>query len=595
MTAPTAPNAPASRPRSLPLLLLALGPLAACGPESPESNEPGTSDTPATNSTPASFEFVDVGAAANLDVVNVCGDERRWYIPESNGTGAAWLDYDGDGDMDLFVPNCGGMLYHEDGARLEIVRSASSRLYRNDGALKFTDVSEATGTKLNHWINALACGDADGDGDVDLYLACLGEDVYLENLGGRFEDATQRANLKNSEWGTGAAFADVDRDGDLDLYVSNYCQFDVNNPPAGGKRVEIEGVEVSWGPEGENKQGVNPGAADVFFLNRGDGTFEEATEAAGFGLDKALCSYACVFADVTGDGWPDLLVANDLQPSNLFVNQQNGRFVEEGLKRGFAFNSEGQPTSAMGLFVDDVDADGDLDVLRTNFDFEPNSLHLNQGEGFFIESAGPMGLAEASVERLSWGGGFFDADLDGDLDLLVANGHVFPQASEIGMNPWAQASQLFAASRDGAGKLSWSEVQEAGSGLALLRSARGVALGDPDDDGDLDALIMDIDHAPRLLENRTPRRGHFLTVTLVGKAPNTAALGARVSVHLKDRVLVREMRTTGGLYSANDPRLHFGLGRVDSIPKIEVRWPDGSLETFAQPVLNQFLTLRQAQ
>jgi len=569
---------------------LCLAILSSCAPK---ASAPATPKDAGSAPMPK-FLFEDVAPGAGIDVINVCGDPRRWYIPESNGTGAAWLDYDGDGDMDLFVPNCGGMLYHEDGARLEIVRSATSRLYRNEGGMKFTDVSEAAGAQRTDWINAVATGDVDGDGDVDLYLACLGDDVFLENMGGHFRDASQRANLKNPYWGTGASFADVDRDGDLDLYVSNYCLFDPAHPPAEGKRANFDGVEVAWGPEGENKQGINPGAPDLFFRNRGDGTFEESTEQAGFALEKDLCSYAAVFSDVSGDGWPDLLVANDLQPSNLFINRKDGSFKDEGLERGFSLNLEGKPTSAMGLMVADVDRDGDFDVLRTNFDFEPNSMHLNQGSGRFIESAGPLGLADPSVERLGWGGGFFDADLDGDLDLLVANGHVFPQATEIGMSPWEEQSQLFEASTDDGGQMHWTPV-DAGPGLALLRSARGVAIGDPDDDGDLDLLIMDIDHAPRLLENKSTRQGHFLGLKLVGQGSNTGALGARVRVFAGEAEWVQEARTSGGLYSAHDPRLHFGLGQVDSITRIEVLWPDGKTQTFPALALDQYHTLRQAE
>ena len=540
------------------------------------------------------FAFVDVAEAAGIDVVNVSGDPRRWYIPESNGCGAAWLDHDGDGDMDLFVANGAGMRYHDDGARLEIVHSASSRLYRNDGGLSFTDVTDETGAACSEWINAVATGDADGDGDTDLYLACLGRDVFLRNESGRFVDATEEAGLGNELWGAGAAFGDVDADGDLDLYVANYCLFDPDAPPAGGERAVYEGVEVAWGPEGENGQGINPGAPDRFFLNDGRGRFREATEAAGLRLEAALSSYACVFDDVDGDGDPDLLVANDLQPSNLFVNDGAGRFTEEAVQRGFAFDSEGAPTSAMGLFVEDVDGDGDSDVLRTNFDLEPNSLHINDGTGHFTERAGDFGLADASFDRLGWGGGFFDADLDGDLDLFVANGHVFPQAEEIGMHPWAQSSQLFEAVGHETLGVVWRDVtSEAGPGLAVPRSSRGVALGDPDDDGDLDALVIDIDDRPRLLENRSARKGRWISVRTVGPSGERDVYGAVVTVHTPARSWTRTVRTSNGLFSAHDPRLHFGLGDAKQIDRVEVRWPDGTHSMVEVPPFDQLLTIRQ--
>jgi hypothetical protein len=540
------------------------------------TNACGGSDVRADELDGSHIDFVDVAAEAGIDVVNVSGDERHWYIPESNGCGAAWLDHDGDGDLDLFVANGSGMTYHDDGARLEVVPLGTSRLYRNDGGLRFADVTEAAGAGRSEWINGVAAADADGDGDTDLYLTCFGDDVYLRNDGGRFVDATAESGLGNELWGTGAAFADVDLDGDLDLFVANYVLFDLDAPPDGGRRAVYEGVEVAWGPEGENQRGFNRGAPDRFFLNEGGGRFREATAAAGLELEQALCSYAAVFTDVNGDRWPDLLIANDLQPCNLFVNRKDGTFAEEAVERGFAFDADGAPTSAMGLMVGDVDDDGDVDVLRSNFDHEPNSLHLNDGRGRFRESAAVHGLAEASLDRLAWGGGFFDADLDGDLDLLVANGHVFPQAEAIGMNPWEQRTQLFEAIPDERRRVLWRDVTEvAGSGLEPLRSSRGVALGDPDDDGDLDALVVDLEDRPRLLENRSERRGRWIGLSLAGRPGNRDAFGALVTVHAGERTWTREAGVSQGLFSTHDPRLVFGLGDVDDVDRIEIRWPSG--------------------
>ena len=238
-------------------------------------------------------------------------------------------------------------------------------------------------------------------------------------------------------------------------------------------------MEVGWGPEGENQRGYNPGAPDVFFQNDGKGGFRDATQAAGFALPKPLCSYACVWSDVTDDGWPDLMVANDLQPANLFVNKGEGRFRDEAVERNFAFNAEGKPTSAMGLIVEDIDNDGDFDVLRTNFDLEPNCLHVNDGKGYFEDKAAAYGLAEPSLDKLGWGGAFFDADRDGDLDILVANGHVMPQAAEIGMSPWLQRTQLFEGLPHRKYTTVWLDATaDCGPGFETLRSARGVAIAD---------------------------------------------------------------------------------------------------------------------
>ncbi|MDP6540981.1 MAG: VCBS repeat-containing protein, partial [Planctomycetota bacterium] len=236
----------------------------------------------------ARFEFVDVAAEAGIDVVHRSGDPRRWYIPESNGCGAAWLDADGDGDLDLFVGNGSGVRYVDDGARLEVLHDATSRLYRNDGGLSFTDITEASGAGISSWINAVSVADVEGDGDPDLYLACFGPDVLLRNDGGVFTDVTEQAGLGCELWGAGASFADTDGDGDLDLYVANYVIFDPEHPPDGGRRQDFDGVEVGYGPEEENGRGFNPGAADVFYRGDGRGQFTEATAEAGLALEKDL-------------------------------------------------------------------------------------------------------------------------------------------------------------------------------------------------------------------------------------------------------------------------------------------------------------------
>jgi hypothetical protein len=387
-------------------------------------------------------------------------------------------------------------------------------------------------------------------------------------------------------------FGDANRDGHLDLYVANYVLFDPEHPPLEGKRHVIDGVEIGWGPEGENDQGLNPGAPDVFYYGDGEGGFREATDEAGLALEKGLCSYAAVFSDVDGDGWPDLLVANDLQPSNLFLNDGEGGFREVGIERGFAMNGEGRPTSAMGLTVEDFDRDGDFDVFRTNFDMETNSLHVNDGRGYFTDQTARHGLGEPSLDRLGWGAAFFDADCDGDLDLMVANGHVMPQAEQIGMSGWLQRSQLFEALPGPDGALTYRDVlPDPESGLAPLRSARGLALADVDDDGDVDALIVDLDGPPRLLENRSERRGAWLAVRTVGTKSNRDGFGAHITVIADGSTWVREMRSTQGLYSSHDPRLHFGLGAARAIERVEVRWPSGRVSVVESPDLNTLITV----
>jgi hypothetical protein len=414
------------------------------------------------------------------------------------------------------------------------------------------------------------------------------------------------SGLGNALWGAGAAFGDADGDGWLDLYVANYVLFDPEQPPNDGHRNVIDGVEVGLGPEAENGLGVNTGAADVYWRNDGTGRFVESTAAAGLELERPLCSYSVVFCDVDGDGWQDLLVANDMQPSNLFMNRGDGTFTEEGVPRGFAFDAGGRATSAMGLAVADVDGDGDMDVLRTNFDFEPNSLHLNDGQGHYTERAAACGLAGASTNMLGWGAAFLDADCDGDLDLLVANGHVYPQATEIGMSGWLMPSQFFEAIEATNGLPRWRDATaEAGKDLSTPRSARGLAVADMDDDGDPDVLIVDMDGPPRLLENRSARRGRWIRVRTIGRAGRAAqtrpgdsnrdGYGARVRVIADGRSWVREVRGTQGLYSSHDPRLLFGLGDVTSIEAVEVLWPGGRRSRIEAPPLDALLVVEEPE
>ncbi len=547
------------------------------------------------------IELVDVGRDAGIDLVNRSGDARRWYIPESNGCGAALLDYDTDGDLDVFVANGSSMRYRDDGRRLDVPHDGETRLYQNQGRMGFRDATAEAGARRHEWINGLATGDVDDDGDPDLYLACFDPDVLLWNAGGELEDRSESSGLGCALWGAAAAFGDADADGDLDLYVANYCLFDPEHPPLEGRRNVVDGVEVAWGPEEENRQGANAGAPDAFFLNDGRGHFSEATDKVGLALEKALCSYAVVFADVDMDGRQDLLVANDLQPSNLFHNKGNDadgrpRFAEEGAARGFAYDAAGAATGAMGLAVDDFDQDGDLDVFKTNFDFEANGLYVNDGTGRFADRAAQFGLAEPSKDRLGWGCGFLDVELDGDLDLLVANGHVYPQAARIGMSDWAQLSQLFEARRED-GRLTYVDATaRAGPGLAVPRSARGLALGDLDDDGDVDAVLVDIGERPRVLENRSERGdGRWVAVRTVGRVSNRDGYGALVQVFAGGRIWTRQVGTAQGLYGASDPRLHFGLGPVASIERIEVRWPSGLRSLVAAPPLDNLVTVHEPQ
>lgn len=542
---------------------------------------------------PVGWHFVESEQMGIREKV-VCGDPRRWYIPESNGSGAAWLDYDGDGDMDLFVGNGCNTKYA--GARPEIVRDTSSYLYRNDFSGVFVNIAKEAGITTTAWVNGVATGDVDNDGDPDLYLACFGGGVFYKNVNGKFNDVTAVAGLTDSKWGASAAFGDADNDGDLDLYVANYCEFNYNHPPKDGARNVIGGVEVAWGPEHENP-GINVGAPDAFFINDGNGKFKEALREAGLELAKPLCSYSVVFSDIDNDGKQDILVSNDGQPCNLFHNVGNGKFKEEGEARGFAFAENGKVTSAMGLAVEDFDFDGDFDVFRTNFETEANCLHVNDGKGYFTDRAAEFGLAAPSVEWLGWGCAFYDSDNDGNYEIVVANGHVYPQSQLIGMHPFLQPVQFYEI--DGAaaknGKFTYRDATKEANlyNTIPLSAARGVAVGDPDNDGMPDLAIVNIDAPVQFLKNHRAPAGDWVSVRLIGAVSNRDGYGAKITVRAGGKSRVREMRTSQGLYSSHDPRLHFGLGNIDNIDSIEVAWPSGIVQKLEKVHPNQFITIRE--
>ena len=557
---------------------VALAPPAVANPQDAES--------PSSN-----LEFVDRALDAGITVVNRCGADPRLFIPESNGAGAAWLDYDGDGDLDLYIVNGNGLEALDGGRRLRYVADATNRLYRNEGNWKFTDVTESAGVGDDGWGNGVAVADVDNDGDPDLYVANLGPDVlYLNQGDGTFRDVTHERGLGHAGWSTGGAFADVDRDGDLDLFVPCYVQFDPDQPPNGGEPMMVDGVAVGYGPEGENP-GINLGAPNVLYLNDGHGFFRDATAERGL-AGEALCSYAAVFVDVDGDGWDDLLVTNDLQPNSLYRNRGDGHFDELGHERGFAAGEDGTYQAGMGLAVADVDDDGTPDLYVTNFDFEPNNLYLNDGAGNLADAGGAAGLHDPSIDRLGWGCGFFDAELDGDLDLFVANGHVIRQCEQIGMNPWKMPNQVFVRDSD---ELAFVEASfPETSPLAVAESSRGVAFADVDRDGDIDLVVVDMDSRPQVLENRTARRGRWLAVDVVGTASPRDAYGARIEVEAGGRTRTAWKIPNQGVYSSHDPSVHFGLGSVDRVDRIRVRFTSGATVELHDVEVDRRIVIREA-
>jgi len=503
------------------------------------------------------FHFVDVAATAGLTDPTWCGSRDKPHILESGGTGLAWIDYDGDGDLDLYLVN---------GWRIEdqaVAERGRNHLYRNRGDGTFEDVTEAAGVGDDGWGTGVAVGDADGDGRPDLFVSNFGPDVLYRNRGdGTFEPVAAPPSIDG--WSTGAVFFDADRDGDEDLYVAAYIDCTLDEVLDAEPTLEWNEVMVMLGPFGLEGKG------NRYFENLGGGRFRDATEEAGLTDAGLYYSFAVGALDVDDDLDLDLYVANDSNPNYLYLNDGTGRFQEAGLWSGAALDAQGNAQGGMGMAAGDVDGDLDPDLFVTNFERDFCTLYENQydrlGDALFTDVTRNSGIRDPSFTFLSWGATLSDLDLDGDLDLVVANGHIYPQATEYPLvgRGYAQRNLLFAG-EDGR----FVDVTErAGPGLAVVESSRGLAVGDMDADGDLDLAVANVDAPPSLLRNDTERRGSWLLVDAPG--------ALRVTVEAGGRRWVRH-RLVGGTYvSVHDPRFHFGLGPVERIDRLTVLWPDGS-------------------
>ncbi len=498
--------------------------------------------------------FVDATREAGLDHPTVSGGPHKRFILESTGSGAAFLDYDGDSDLDLYIVN--GSTYAHYGA------GPGNALYRNDGG---AFVAVAAGVEDRGWGSGVAVGDYDGDGHRDLYVTNYGADALYRNRGdGAFAAVTAQAGVAGDDFSTSAAFFDYDQDGDLDLYVANYVVFDIEpvlqDPELEDPCVYLGGLRVFCGPQGME------GGRDRLYRNDG-GTFADVTAASGVATANFYYGLGVVPADFDLDGDLDLFVANDETPNVLFRND-GGRLGDIGLEAGVAYNGDGEPEASMGVDAGDCDGDGDLDLYVTNFYGETNTLYLNSGGGTFIDATSERGLAASTVSYLGWGTRFFDFDFDGDLDLFVANGHVYPQVDSTSAGGrYAQRNQLFA--NEGSGV--FSVVEEAGPGLLVQKSSRATISGDYDQDGDVDLFTTNIDDSPTLLRNET-RAGHYLVVQI---EPET--VGTWVRLVAGGRTQVRSVGGAASYLGHSDARLHFGLGQAERVERLEVLWPDGAV------------------
>lgn len=495
----------------------------------------------------------------------------------------AWLDYDRDGLLDAYLVNG----WKVSGGR--VVEKGRNALYRNRGNGTFEDVTDgARVAGEGRWGSGVAVADYDGDGWPDILVTNFGPNVLYRNRGdGTFENVAARAGIEGPGWNTGAAFFDADRDGDLDLYVAAYVDCTLEEVLKARPSLDWKGVDkVAVGPFGLK------GAPDHFFLSDGQGRFREAGGEAGL-ADRGLgYGFGVRAADFDGDGDADLYVANDSDPNYLYRNEGGGRFREVGLWSGVALGANGAAQAGMGLAVGDVDGDTFLDIFVSNFAEDYSTLYRGDGKGFFQDVSEEAGVAGLTLRFLSWGTAFADLDCDGDEDLVVANGHIYPQVDrhpEFGTT-YAQLNLLL--ENTGGGRFA-DATSRAGPGFAEVLSSRGLAAGDYDNDGDLDLLISNLDAPPSLLRNDSPRTGSCLTLILEVPSRHGTAVGARVTATAGNRTLVRDLSSGGSFLSVHDPRVHFGLGDEKAAGRLEVRWPDGHLTTLPGVRAGQFFTVRE--
>ncbi len=539
--------------------------------------------------------FEDVSERAGLAKwTHKMGTPAKTYLVETKGSGIGLIDYDKDGWLDIYVVN--GSTFD---ALDDKETPPHATLFHNNHDGTFTDVAAQAGVTNNRWGMGVAIADYDNDGWPDIYVTNWGKNrLYHNNHDGTFTDVAEKAGVTLGNWSSGATWGDYDGDGRLDLFVAGYVHLDRDHLPV----AEVNGVRnafcmfrgapVSCGPRGLK------GEPDHLFHNNGDGTFTDVSEKAGVADKAAYYGLGTVFADVNNDGKPDLLVGNDSTPNYLYLNKGDGTFQDASYDSGFAVNGVGQETASMGLAVGDYENNGKLDILDTTFSDNYKPLYRNEGGANFTDVSYGIGLGEITVPFLSWGDAFIDYDNSGWKGLLMADGHVYPEADKYAWGTsWKQRPMLF---RNLSGKKFEPMPAVEGTGLADVIAGRGMAVGDLFNDGKIDAVINVMDGHPVLLRNVNNDENHWLELRLVGgsKSPTSKgsprdAVGATVYVtgnHMKQR---EDVLSGGSYLSTNDPRPHFGLGEATKVEDIEVHWPSGRVEHFLTPGVDRILTISE--
>jgi hypothetical protein len=519
--------------------------------------------------------MIDVAAQVGLDFRHEDGRSGAKYFIETAASGGGFLDFDGDGDLDVYLVNGGAT----PGSRLS--GTPHDRLFENRGG-RLVDVTDRAGVGHPGYGMGLCAGDFDGDGGLDFLVTSYGPDRLYRNLGdGRFEEIGARAGVADTRWSTSCAFGDVDRDGDLDLYVARYVDFRFDKNPFCGDRAR--NLRSYCRPD------VFDGVDDALYVNRGDGTFRDEAAERGIARGPTEKGFGVVMTDLDADGDLDIYVANDGTMNRLYVNDGRGRFHDRALLAGAGYDATGRAKAGMGVDVGDADGDGRPDVFVTNYSMETNSLFRQSGPLSFEEVADATGLGEPSYRYVGWGTRFLDYDNDGDLDVAVVNGHPIDNIELFESKlSHRQPSQLF--ENDGRGR--FRQRADVSAAWRRPRPSRGLAVGDWNDDGRLDLLVTNTNDRANLFENRLQTDNHWLGLALVGPPANRHAIGALARVTLPGRTLAQEVRSGGSFLSQSDLRLHFGLGRHAGPVTVEVRWPDGRVQREAVAVVDRYATIR---